>query len=1812
MSSGKYLELIGVSENNLKDLSLRIEHDQFVAISGISGSGKSSLAFDTIYAEGGRRYIETFSPYTRQFLDRLHKPEIDVVNGVRPALALKQRNSVINSRSTVGTVTEINDYLKIIWSQLSSIKCSSCDKAVTNDTPQQIIENLNKLNKTESDVFAVCFPLSLKGKAKLDSLQETLISEGFLRFAGDVGSQIKKIEELSENEPSSETLNIVVQRFKTKELASALESGSAQRRSLLSALSQSYRFGQGKLSVAFAKGSKVNSLHLFSEDFSCLKCGIDFKKPKPSLFTFNSPIGACKECNGFGNVLRIDPEKCVPDRNLCIEDGAIACWSGEARNYELKDLIKYCKREKISTTDPWKKLSRKHQEAIFNATRKEDDFRGIYEWFKKLERKKYKMHVRVFLSRYRSEQTCPECNGTRLTKNALFYRVGDKTLPDVWNTPISDLLSFFETLLEENRGSEQVEQALLEVLSRINYLNHIGLGYITLNRQSRTLSGGESQRVNLTSILGSRLTNTSIVLDEPSIGLHPRDTYRLLDSIKELRDRGNTVFVVEHDKEVIEQADQVIDIGPLAGSKGGELVHQGTAPSLLKNTKSKTAKHLLEELSPEQTSTTKSTSKSIKIEKACANNLKKIDVEIPLERLCVLAGVSGSGKSTLITECLIKSYEELKKGYSLKQILGRKDAPCSNLKGLNNIDDIIAIDQSPVGRTPRSNAATYTKAWDIIREKFAETEDAKALGLNKSSFSFNVDGGRCPDCKGAGKHKIEMQFLADVYVTCETCGGTRFNETVRSVKLFGKNITEFLDLNISEVEELLKENSDDKLSSETLKRLKPLIDLGLGYLTLGQSLSELSGGEAQRVKLASYLSKKSKEKILFILDEPTTGLHPHDISNLMLTLRTLIAHGHSVLCIEHNTDVIRQSDHLIELGPDGGEKGGKIILSGETSKLLNSRAKTKNSPTFKALNEGFKASKSKKTKKKTRQEKGSNIKVLGARHHNLKNISVDIPKNELTVITGVSGSGKSSLAFDILFSEGQRRYIDCLSPYARQFINQLERPEVDLVDSIPPTVAVSQKTAPPLGVSTIATTTEIYQYLRLLYAKAGTMHCPDHDLPITSATKQDIAKELIEKYNGKRLHLFAPSVSGRKGYYTELFQRALAADIFEARIDGKIVSLEENLRLERHKLHWISLLVASIKADKKNLSLIEEAISQCLVLGNSTLEVSVDDKKSEAIEFSTARVCPKCKRGFSELDPQDFSFRSKRGMCKTCEGYGFIKENAKRVTCPDCKGARITKKARYVYLDGYKIHELTAKTAPELRQIIENLKYDKRLEPVVAPILLELTNRLEIIESIGLDYISLDRESSTISGGEAQRLRLAKTLGSPLSGVCYVLDEPTIGLHPKDHTQLLNTLRNLRDAGNTVVVVEHDEETICSADNIIDLGPSGGSQGGVIVASGSLEKIKAEKNSPTGQALVNRNNSQLKITSTIKKDTKYLELKGASANNLKNIDVKIPLEKLTVVAGVSGAGKSSLVHETLVPAIFDAFSDPDEVEHEVTWSELKGHDSLDRFIEIDQSPVGRTPSSTPASFLKIFDSIRKLYASLPEAQARGWSANYFSFNSAKGGRCKNCEGRGFIKIPMSFLPDAVSTCESCNGMRYEDETLEVTFQGYSIGELLKLTMDEARELFTNHPKIKRPLDYVHELGLGYISLGQATYTLSGGEAQRLKIARELGLREAVNTLYVLDEPTTGLHMNDVDKLMGVLKRLCEKGNTVVLIEHDLSVMRASDYLIEIGPGPAQKGGTLVYQGSLEKFINKKIKNSNTQEFLTNSPQQTKTAEEYAA
>ncbi len=1635
------LKIEGARDNNLKDINLELPHDTLVAISGLSGSGKSTLAFDTIYAEGQRRYIETFSSYTRQFFDKVKKPDARRITGVRPAIAIEQRTRIKNSRSTVGSLTNLNEYLKAIFANLSKPSCPKCGKDLVRDTPETATKKIKEL--LENEISLLCVETK-KGRTELESLGLSRVLEN--------GALV------SLDEATSLPFLVVLER---------LTKSNFKRERVRDSISLGYSLGKVKL----IKGKKEYN---FSNDFFCECSEIVVSKPRPALFSYNHPYGACEGCKGFGYTLSLDLKKAIPDPKKSIKEGALQIWSGKAATWERKQLKKYLDENKISEDTPWIDLKKEIKEYILNEDSKK--FCGIIPWFSWMERKSYKMHVRVFLSRYRSQELCKKCKGTRLRPESQAFKLNGKTISDLWSLPISDLIDFAESLPEN--------QAKDGLLLRAKFLELLGLPYLTLDRQARTLSGGETQRVNLAAALGTDLTGTQVVLDEPSVGLHSQDTERLINSLRDLTDKGNSVVVVEHDRDTLLSSDLLITLGPKAGSFGGEVTFVGDPKDYPE-----------ENLEFSEKREEKNFKDFYKLKNLSSRNLKNVSLSIPKGSLTCIVGVSGSGKSTLVEEELIKAF------------------------------DATLVDQTPLSKTPRANIATYTKVWDRVRDLLAGTDGAKARALSRSSFSFNVSGGRCGSCKGSGFIREDMQFLSDVFIPCEACLGKRFQNPVLEVRYEGKN-----------VDDLLKMTVDDAVSFfEGIESLKILSKIGLGHLRLGHPLSELSGGEAQRLKLVPFVKESGN---MLIFDEPTTGLHVKDVERLYSLFRSL--KGNTIVCVEHNLDLISVSDWIVELGPVGGEKGGYKIFEGTFSELLKA-----NTPTSKALNKKFK-----KIPRKILNKDRSALFIKGAREHNLKNIDIKIPFNQMVTITGASGSGKSTIAKDIVFAEGQRQYLEILSPYARQFIKELKKPDIDSIENLKPTICVHQHTFQPGKLSTVGTLSESYSFLRLLFSKVGTQYCVKHpEEAISESSSLDIAK-IIKNTFKENVRILAPMIKERKGFHRELFGRAISAEISEVRVDRVFISPRlVSYDLDKNKDHSIDFVVAKCNPKQVDLEILQSAIDQGVSLSGG--EIIVVSGKEELV-FSTERACPKCNRGYLRPDPEDFSFSSKRGACKKCKGEGV---NKKGEICSTCNGSRLGNSARYVKVGDLLIEEVVALPISKVLEWLESVSLSERLIKISKPVIEELKVRLKTLESLGLGSLTLGRACNTLSGGELQRVRLATAIGSPLSGVLYIFDEPSIGLHPLDNKKVLLELYRLKTSGNSVLIIEHDPQTILASDYIIDVGPGGGKNGGEIVFSGDTKGL-IKSNSPTALAL-----KELEPLRTKEQEfTKFIRVRNAYKNNLSNFNVDIPLGALTVIGGVSGAGKSSLVHGVIGEGKYS--------------SDIK----IDSILFVDQKPIGANARSTPASYLSIWDHIRSVFAETTESKARGYTASFFSYNAGKG-RCLECKGLGYTRLEMSFLPDAVMECEICGGDRFSDEAKEIYFKGLNIAETLKLTFEEAKEIFVNFRKIHKPIHYACELGLGYLTLGQHASTVSGGESQRLKLVRELSSPDRDHILYLLDEPTTGLHRADIGRLISFLKQLVAKGHTVIIIEHDDLVIGSSDHFIEL------EAGNVIYEGHPSKIKN---------------------------
>ena len=966
----------GARTHNLKNVALSLPVGKLIIVTGVSGSGKSSLAFDTIYAEGQRRYVESLSAYARQFLERMEKPDVDRIDGISPAIAIRQKNSVRNPRSTVGTTTEIHDYMRLLYARVGRTFCRNCGREVVRETAEVVARQLGELPRGIRLLIGFDLPVvDTSGSASAESPEvdelaevadengddapipkDTLFSSEARRPALPPSAIVATIESLRKKGfarlfvdgravgfddvdaaalTDRSTLQVVVDRLQLN--------GEDLRQRLTDSIETAYLEGGGaawamQLPNPDSRVSNPDSqipnpiTIVFSERFDCRACGITYEDPQPRLFSFNNPFGACPTCHGFGNIIELDMDLVVPDASKSISQGAIEPWSKPHYRAQLAELKRAARKGKVRLDVPWAELTADEKRFVIDgsdnaSTGSGESYEGIRGFFRWLERKKYKVHVRVFLSRYRGYLTCPDCNGARLRREARDVQVAGRTIDRVSALTVREAQDFFGSLALSEKEEVIAEKVLKEIRRRLSFLSDVGLDYLTLDRLSSTLSGGEAQRINLATSLGSALVGTLYVLDEPSIGLHSRDNLRLIAILRQLRDQGNTVLVVEHDADMIKVADHIVDLGLGAGEQGGRVVFSGTLDGLMQEPRSLTSKYLRQELAiPVPTTRRRGTGQKIKVVGATEHNLKDIEVAIPLNTLACVTGVSGSGKSTLVHDVLYAAIKRVKGGWDKRVGTFRK------LEGAEFITDAVLVDQAPIGRTPRSNPVTYLKAFDPIRELFAATKDARSRGLTASHFSFNVPGGRCEACQGEGEVRVEMQFLADVFVPCDQCDGKRFKPQVLDVRYRGRTIHQVLDLTVREALTFFSS------SPKVLRRLQVLDEIGLGYLRLGQPATTLSGGEAQRIKIAAHLSSHGGERLLYILDEPTTGLHFDDIAKLLTAFKKLLEAGHSLLVIEHNLDVIKTADYIIDLGPEGGDEGGYLVTTGTPEQIAQVEA----------------------------------------------------------------------------------------------------------------------------------------------------------------------------------------------------------------------------------------------------------------------------------------------------------------------------------------------------------------------------------------------------------------------------------------------------------------------------------------------------------------------------------------------------------------------------------------------------------------------------------------------------------------------------------------------------------------------------------------------------------------------------------------------------------------------------------------------------------------------------------------------------------
>lgn len=1651
MASSGFIRIKNASENNLKSVSVDIPRNKLVVVTGVSGSGKSSLVFDVLYREAENQYLGSFSSHALQFLGKRKWPDVEKIEGLSPAISVGQKSTQNNPRSTVGTMTEMYDYLRLLFARL--------------------------------------------GKADL-------------------------------NYPG-----LVIDR---------------------------------------------------------------------SLFSFNTMKGACPVCKGLGVEDRLDPELLVADATKSIRDRALVITAPNGyiiySQVTMDVLDQVCRSEGFSVDIPWKDLTREQKDIIlFGSNKIEIPFgkhtlesrmrwsgitakpremgyyKGIIPIMETILKRERNKNILRFVRTY----NCSACKGTRLNDKALSVKIFGNNIAELAGLQLDELIEVLGKM--DFQGNERaIAMPILEqIINRIGVLEQLGLSYLSLARESGSLSGGESQRLRLANQVTTGLQNILYLFDEPSIGLHPRDTQKLLKIFEGLRDKGNSVLVVEHEEQIIRHADWLIDIGPDAGIHGGKVLLNMPVSGIEhlpeeEIRKSHTLSFLMGREKIMNLQTRRTGNGEIIIKGASAHNLKNIDVTFKLNALNVITGVSGAGKSSLAEDILGKFLKRIQNGE------GNQPIDCTSITGYSGIKKVIDIDASPIGRTPRSNPATYTGMFDHIRDLYANQPLSKLRGYDKSRFSFNTAGGRCEDCQGAGYQEIGMHFMGNVEVLCEKCEGKRFDDETLEVTYKKKNIFDVLDMYISEAREFFNEQPGIQ------RFLDALNDLGLGYLKLGQRSSTLSGGEAQRVKLATELAFPHSAHTLYILDEPTTGLHETDVRVLLSALNTLVEQGNTVILIEHHLGVIQSADHVIDLGPESGKDGGFVVATG-TPEEIN---QCSNSYTGQALKEYLKSIKPTHPTSNTQypllitqnpipnaqypipntkylipntKQPASSITFTGISTNNLQNISVEIPHNEIIVITGVSGSGKSSIAFDTVFAEGRNRFLESFSTYARTRLGMKDKPDFEEVSGLTPTLAVDQRMIGTNPRSTVGTMTGIYDLYRLLYARVG-----------QSIIKSGVVLSSLFSFNHQ--HGACHSCDGL-GNVTVCDPALLVTYPEKSILDGALNGSKTGKFYGDPFGQYISTLKSVGKIHGFEFSLPWRELPDHAK--NLAMEGSGDEIYDVTWEY---------KRNNREGE-HHFKGRWQGFVFLVNEEYGRkhadhrgeeMMNVMKKEVCPACHGTRLSPETLSYSVQGINIARLSAMTVSSSIAFFKDpgfLVESPPLKIISASLIQDILKRLEFIQGMGLSYLSIDRCSSTLSGGEAQRIRLSGQLGSGLTGLTYVLDEPTIGLHPSDVNHLMGMIRNLKRQENTVIIVEHDRDVILAADHIIDIGPGAGSKGGKILAEGSPEMIIQSATSVTGPFLKNR---EFNLHQPERQLQSGIVIKNAKANNLKGFDLTIPSGGIIIVTGVSGSGKSSLLFDVL----FDSWknSKPNGCD------QVNGLNQFENLIPVHPHSEFSGSNGTVVTFTGIFDKIRDLFSRTEDAIKLNLGKNHFSFLN-KEGRCTNCQGAGKIWVSMDFISDVPVICEECKGERYNRTVLSCRYHDKTIANVLTMSFSEASVFFGDQKTISTQMRILEKVGLDYLQLGQSLDTLSGGESQRLILAIELMKPQKGKNFYLFEEPSTGLHFLDLIHLNNLFRGLADKGHTLLLIEHDPEIILKADWIIDLGPEGGDRGGFVVAEGRLKDIQN---------------------------
>ncbi|MGM0494412.1 MAG: excinuclease ABC subunit UvrA, partial [Armatimonadota bacterium] len=1255
------IRIRGARQHNLRDLDLDLPRGKLIAFTGVSGSGKSSLAFDTIFAEGQRRYIESLSSYAKQFLQELPRPDVDEIEGLTPTIAVDQAARSHNPRSTVATITEIADHMRVLYSAIGVPHCPRCGEQIGAQSRDAIIARIMDL--PERARVMILAPVARRQKGEFQDLFEDMLRRGWARARVD-GEIIELRDPPQLDRQRFHDIEIVTDRVTIM---------SRYRARIADAVEQALELSEGDVIVSIEENDEEDAWHdlLLSSRFACTDCGISFETPTHAHFSFNSPRGMCPDCDGLGERRDFIPELIVTDPDRSLREGAIELMASTS-NAKWRHWLEGVAAHYGFTLDtPWRKLTetQKHHllhgsdgeliEYMFVHPRRGWEWKHADPWdglMSHLSRRYRRIKARSLRRKFEDAMrtgTCASCNGQRLRPESLAVTVGGASIADLMQMPIGEAGAFFDELEISEAEAAIAEDALKEIRSRLKFLSDVGLDYLTLDRTAPTLSGGEAQRIRLAGQVGSGLVDVLYILDEPSIGLHHRDQGQLLKTLEHLRDSGNTILVVEHDEQTIRAADYVVDFGPGAGQRGGEIVAMGTPKQIARRKASLTGRYLSsrDEI-PVPQERRNGDGERLTLRGATHNNLRDLTVEFPLGRFIAITGVSGSGKSSLVTDTLHPALaRELQRA---ETEAGEHDA----IEGLEHLDKTVMIDQDPIGRTPRSNPATYVGVFDHIRALYAQLPESRQRGYKPGRFSFNVEEGRCSACDGHGAVKLESDFLADVWVDCEACGGRRYDEETLAVRYKDRSIADVLAMEVGEALEFFA--NQPKIKS----MLQIMADVGLGYIKLGQSAPTLSGGEAQRVKLAEELARPRTGRTLYILDEPTTGLHFADVQHLLNVLDRFADEGNTVIVVEHHPDIVKSADWVIDLGPEGGEEGGRVVAAGTPEEVAACGESHTGAMLREVLGAGEVDSADVQSARRRKNIKAGDIEVSGAREHNLRSVDAKIPRHKLTVVSGVSGSGKTSLALDTIYAEGQRRYVESLSSYARQFVGQIDKPRVDRITGLPPAIAIDQKQPSHNPRSTVGTVTTIYDYMRVLFARVATPHCPECGAEVGAKTQDQITAEILAEHGGEGLLVLAPVEPRGNEEWSDLFERLHRQGWLRVRVDGEIERLPLERSIHRRRQHAVEVVVDRIDLTGGRKSRLAEAVETALKLGGGALIVAGFEGGAEQ-RYSQHSSCQDCGAAYDPLTPRMFSFNHREGWCPACEGLGTRRGADPRALVPD-------------------------------------------------------------------------------------------------------------------------------------------------------------------------------------------------------------------------------------------------------------------------------------------------------------------------------------------------------------------------------------------------------------------------------------------------------------------------------------------------------------------------------------------------------------------